>query len=306
MAAAPGNRWWESVLEWGEASPHAAAFDIDWSAPRLLLPILGTSFDDALRDGVLGVAFDGATGEIYITCYDRRLPLTPPSYRLLLARVDDDRAAELANSFAVSVFANAGVLKERLAHLAGEAGVREAIAAAVSAAGKDRDFLTRLHDVQVWRLDHWRLARKALTYRRFFEIADLICLRIEDAAVFAAVHARLLTLIREGKVDGIRIDHIDGLADPKEYLERLTPRGRRTALPPGREDPRGRRSLATRLAGRRHDGLRVHRCARHPVRRPPASGRNDPGLCRFRRRLAGLCRRGAGREAANPYRQPRC
>jgi len=64
MAAAPGNRWWESVLEWGEASPHAAAFDIDWSAPRLMLPILGTSFDDALRDGVLGVAFDGAAGVI--------------------------------------------------------------------------------------------------------------------------------------------------------------------------------------------------------------------------------------------------
>lgn len=222
MAAAPGNRWWESVLEWGEASPHAAAFDIDWSAPRLLLPILGTSFDDALRDGVLGVAFDGATGEFYITCYDRRLPLTPPSYSLLLARVDDDRAAELANSFAVSVFANAGVLKERLAHLAREAGVREAIAAAVSAAGNDRDLLARLHDEQVWRLDHWQLARKSLTHRRFFEIADLICLRVEDAAVFDAVHARLLSLIREGRVDGVRIDHIDGLADPKEYLERLT------------------------------------------------------------------------------------
>jgi (1->4)-alpha-D-glucan 1-alpha-D-glucosylmutase len=79
MAAVRGNRWWESVLEWGEASPRAKIFDIDWSAPRLLLPILGAPYDDALRDGVLGVAFDPAAGEFSLTCYDRPLPLTPPS-----------------------------------------------------------------------------------------------------------------------------------------------------------------------------------------------------------------------------------
>ena len=221
MAAAPGNRWWESVLEWGEASPHAAAFDIDWSAPRLLLPILGTPFDDALRDGILRVAFDKTTGEFFLTCYDRQLPLLPLSYGLLLARVDDDRVAALADAFAASAFANAGVLKEKLAGLADDDVCRAAIEAMVAAARSDPVFLRRLHDAQVWQLAHWRLAREALTYRRFFEIADLVCLRVEDAAVFDAVHARLLSLIGEGRVDGVRLDHIDGLADPKEYLERL-------------------------------------------------------------------------------------
>jgi len=221
MAAAPGNRWWESVLEWGETSPHAGVFDIDWSTPRLLLPILGTPYDDALRDGVLGVAFDSATGEFSLACYDRRLPLTPPSYGPLLARVDDDQVAALADAFAESSFANTGVLKEKLATMAGDDRCRRAIEAMVAAANADREFLDLLHLAQVWRLEHWRLAREALTYRRFFEIADLICLRVEDAAVFDAIHARLLSLIGEGRVDGVRLDHIDGLADPKKYLERL-------------------------------------------------------------------------------------
>ena len=221
MAAAPGNRWWESVLEWGAASPHAAVFDIDWSAPRLLLPILGTSFDDARRDGVLGVAFDETTGEFFLTCYDRRLPLTPPSYAMLLARVDEARIAGLAAAFAGSTAANANALQAKLADASRVPGCREAIVATVAAAAKDGDLLVQLHDAQVWQLAHWRLARERLTYRRFFEIADLICLRVEDAAVFEAVHARLLSLIHDGVVDGVRLDHIDGLADPKGYLERL-------------------------------------------------------------------------------------
>jgi len=78
-----------------------------------------------------------------------------------------------------------------------------------------------LHEAQVWRLAHWRAARETLTYRRFFEIADLVGLRVERASVFDDVHARLLELVAEGDVQGIRIDHVDGLADPESYLERL-------------------------------------------------------------------------------------
>jgi len=221
MAAAEGNSWWRSVLEWGTVSPYAAFFDIDWAAPRLLLPILGASYSEALQENAFGIAFDRTAGEFLFTCYDRRLPLTPPSYAGLLSQVDHDRVAQLASRFAASTIAGADSLKEELAALAGQDDCRNAIAAMVTAASGDRDFLDRLHQAQIWRLAHWRLAREELTYRRFFEISELVCLRVEDPVVFDAVHARLLRMIRNGGIAGVRLDHIDGLADPKGYLERL-------------------------------------------------------------------------------------
>ncbi len=78
-----------------------------------------------------------------------------------------------------------------------------------------------LHELQVWRLAHWRAARETLTYRRFFEIADLVGVSVERPHVFDDVHAKAIELIRDGAVDGLRLDHIDGLADPRQYLQRL-------------------------------------------------------------------------------------
>lgn len=82
--------------------------------------------------------------------------------------------------------------------------------------------LPRLLDAQWYRLAWWRLARTELNYRRFFTISDLIAVRVEDPEVFDATHATLLRLLREGVVDGLRIDHPDGLADPGGYLQRLS------------------------------------------------------------------------------------
>ena len=78
-----------------------------------------------------------------------------------------------------------------------------------------------MHEAQVWRAAYWRAAREGLTYRRFFEIADLVGVRVERPRVFDDVHRFLLDLVAEGHVQGVRLDHIDGLADPKTYLERL-------------------------------------------------------------------------------------
>ncbi|MEU5268389.1 alpha-amylase family glycosyl hydrolase [Streptomyces hygroscopicus] len=81
--------------------------------------------------------------------------------------------------------------------------------------------LPALLDAQWYRLGWWRLARTELNYRRFFTISELIAVRVEDPEVFRATHATLLELVREGVVDGLRIDHPDGLADPEGYLRRL-------------------------------------------------------------------------------------
>jgi (1->4)-alpha-D-glucan 1-alpha-D-glucosylmutase len=221
MATADGNRWWQSVLEWGQASPYATYFDIDWSAPKLILPLLGVSYGEALEDGTFGLAFDAATGGFGLTCYDRHLPLAPPSYGMLLSRTDDPVLADLAPRFAAVGVAQTDDLKRLLTKRASAPGGAAVIENLVAAAKRDTDLLHNLHEAQIWRLCHWRLAREALSYRRFFEIAELICLRVEDPVVFDAVHRRLFDLIASGQVAGVRLDHVDGLADPRSYLERF-------------------------------------------------------------------------------------
>jgi (1->4)-alpha-D-glucan 1-alpha-D-glucosylmutase len=221
MAASEENLWWRSVLEWGAESPFAGFFDIDWSAPKLLLPILGVPYGDALHDGALGVAFDAASGSFSFTCYDRHFPLSPPSYTLLLAMAGDEALAAIGHRFTSASRKQAESLKAELAAATADARLADAIFRAVSAVIADPDRLGVIHESQCWRLAHWRVGREALTYRRFFEIAALVGLRVEVPDVFDAVHARLLSMIRSGQVAGVRIDHIDGLADPQVYLDRL-------------------------------------------------------------------------------------
>lgn len=220
MAAVESNRWWRSVLEWGAASPHAAVFDIDWTAPKLLLPLLGAGYGGALEEGDFGLRFDRAAGGFRFRFYDRELPLTPPSYALVLQTSADPALAKLACRFAESTPGSAEALQRELAALASSPAQAASIAQAVAEAA-DAERLHAIHEAQVWRLAHWRLAREALSHRRFFEIAELIGLRVEDPDVFAKVHRRLFGLIGEGRVHGVRLDHVDGLSDPKGYLDRF-------------------------------------------------------------------------------------
>jgi (1->4)-alpha-D-glucan 1-alpha-D-glucosylmutase len=184
MAVSTANPWWRDVLKHGRESRYARHFDIDWEAPKLLLPVLGEPYGEALAKGALEIEIDERTGEPVFSYYDLRLPLAPHSVSLL-------PGAE-------------GLSPETLARV-----------------NADKELLHRIHEAQIWRLAYWRLAREALTYRRFFEISDLIGVRVEDPKVFADVHKLPLQLIREGVVQGLRIDHIDGLADPKAYLAQL-------------------------------------------------------------------------------------
>lgn len=220
MAASIGNPWWESVLEWGEVSPHAGKFDIDWRADRLLLPILGSGYAEALDGGLLGLAFHRNTGRLSMTIYEHALPLTPPSYRLMLEMVRAPEFASLAAAFGDCSAADSQALFAKLAQLGGGPH-GAALNAALDAINADAEAMHALHEAQIWRLAHWRLAREALTYRRFFEITGLIGLRVENAPVFDSVHARLFSEIKAGRIDSVRLDHIDGLADPKAYLEQF-------------------------------------------------------------------------------------
>ena len=215
MAAHELNPWWADVLEWGEQARHAQYFDIDWRAERLLLPTLGQPYQEALEAGELKVARQD--DRLVMTIYDRRLPLTPPSYGLVLGR--DERLSDLARSFAAATPAAGDDIRAAFS-----AAPEAAVAAAVEATNADRQALHRVHEAQVWRLGHWRLAREALTYRRFFEITDLVGVKVERPEVFEDVHRLIFELVETGRVDGLRVDHVDGLSDPEGYLRRLDER----------------------------------------------------------------------------------
>ncbi len=171
--------------------------------------------------GAFGLHFDAGDGGLTFTYDQLKLPLTPPSYANVLARAQGELFSEWARRFAVTTTQTSAELKAELAAAAQDQDVFRAIGQALGDVVQDVGALHDLHEMQIWRLTHWRAARETLTYRRFFEIADLVGLKVERPRAFEELHARLGELLNAGTVEGLRLDHIDGLADPKGYLERL-------------------------------------------------------------------------------------
>ncbi len=219
------NLTWLSLLEEGRASPFAHWFDVDWASPtpglagKILVPLLGAAYGEALASGALELRLD-AEGDLAVWAHaTHKLPVRPEDYAVVLGAASD--LASLA-----AAFGSAG--PERRAALRAELGRAAPLAAPALAAyrGRPGDLaswatLDALIARQHWRASKFNLDGDAINYRRFFTISDLAGLRVEDTAVFDATHRLLFELIAEGVLDGVRIDHIDGLRDPKAYALRL-------------------------------------------------------------------------------------
>ncbi|MEX0638002.1 MAG: malto-oligosyltrehalose synthase, partial [Burkholderiales bacterium] len=245
------NAWWMDVLENGPASAYAQYFDIDWHPVnadlegKVLVPALGEHYGNVLAGGELALAFEREAGTFALRYHEHRFPLDPRSYPAILKRAETllaDAEARAALSSLAAAFGHlpvraAGaaeaiaerardkeILKGRLARLAGRqpavATAVDAALAELNAAGP-RDALHELLEAQAWRLAYWRVASDEINYRRFFDINDLAALRMENEQVFEATHAFVLELCAAGTVDGLRVDHPDGLYDPAQYFRRL-------------------------------------------------------------------------------------
>jgi (1->4)-alpha-D-glucan 1-alpha-D-glucosylmutase len=214
MAASLENAWWRSVVEWGAESPFSRHFDIDWSR-RLTLPILGQPIDKTIEAEELSLVFDAGDGVLAVAYYDNRIPLSPASYLELPIAPE---ILELANKARPG---EARRFHEDLRTLLAPDEISQTLQPRLSELSRDRGLLRRLLDRQPWQLLYWQDAPRELSYRRFFEVTGLAGLRVEDAEVFEDSHRLILDLVRSGRVDGLRIDHIDGLADPRAYLDRL-------------------------------------------------------------------------------------
>ncbi len=222
MAAHLQNGWWHSVVEWGRSSEFAGHFDIDWQEP-LTLPFLGRCFEEELAAGKTRLTFDRERNCLAFEYYDALYPLNPASYPAALESCSPalDRLVAVAGMAEAS---NAAAFRSEIASAVETPSVAAALDGHLRRVSADKPFVERLHQMQSWRLTSWKTARDHLSYRRFFEIAGLVGLRVEDPAVFEATHRCALGLVEAGLVDGLRVDHIDGLADPEHYLHRLRER----------------------------------------------------------------------------------
>ena len=253
------NPWWNDVLENGQASPYAGYFDIDWWAPtrpenrgRVLLPLLGDLYGEVLERGELRVAWEEAA--FHVQYYDHRFPLDPKSYQAILepalepvsAALGADHDAVLEFQSILTAIRNLPghtehtpdrvterhrekeIIKRRIGTLlAKQPPIEEAITTSLSdlngTPGDARSFdaLDLMLASQPYRLAYWRVASDEINYRRFFDINALAALRTDREEVLRATHALILKIVAREGVTGLRIDHPDGLLDPKTYLDRL-------------------------------------------------------------------------------------
>ncbi len=241
MGIGSGNPWWQDVLEWGEASPYARFFDIDWNPLRsemrgkVLVPTLGDYYGRVLERGELEPVFDPAAGSFSIAYYDSRFPLATTTYGDFLALAAERLAGEawplraLAAEFGEAGHARAAELKNELAGVAADEATAKAIDAALAVyrVGRDEgatDRLDALLQKQHYRLSNWRVSADEINYRRFFDVNELAGVRVEDAEVLGQTHRFVFELIASGRVQGLRIDHVDGLFNPGGYCEFLQDR----------------------------------------------------------------------------------
>lgn len=258
MGIGPANPYWMDVLENGPSSVHARRFDIDWRPVKdelenkVLLPILGDQYGAVLEAGELRLVLEG--GAFTVRYYEHVLPINPRQYaRILRHRLPEleerlgkghpqlqellsiatacdnlPHRTEIEPAKVEERHREKEIIKRRLAALQEESPeIRDHLAAAVreynGRPGDPGSFdrLDALLDAHAYRVAHWRVAGEEINYRRFFDINELAAIRMEDPAVFAAAHRLVLGLYGAGKLQGLRIDHPDGLYDPREYFRRL-------------------------------------------------------------------------------------
>ena len=252
----PQNEWWMDVLENGPSSRFALFFDIDWDPlkealhNKVLLPVLGDQYGRVLERGDFHLRFE--EGGFYLTYYDWVFPLNPRTYHFLLRIAlqklgqysDEDMYLDLESILTALEYLpprtdtddekirerarEKEVIKRRISRLCRECPqVEEAIELAIKQiegrVGQPHSFdkLDKLLDAQAYRLSYWKVAAEEINYRRFFDVNDLAAIRVENPVVFDTIHKFIFELLENRSVTGLRIDHVDGLRDPKLYLTSL-------------------------------------------------------------------------------------
>ncbi|CAN7736912.1 malto-oligosyltrehalose synthase [Paraburkholderia sp. SIMBA_054] len=238
MGMSRHNAWWQDILEWGRHSAFARFFDVDWHSPdpalrgKVLMPVLGAAYGEELIAGRIALRFDADNGRFNIVYGEHECPVCPIDYAAILQSADRADLSALAERFTSITTQPADhpravegreALRE-FVRQNGTSAIEFVLEAYSPNEPVSRDRLHRLIERQHFRLAWWRTASDEVNWRRFFDISTLAAVRVERPEVFDAVHALIFRLYAEGVIDGVRIDHIDGLAEPREYTQRLRQR----------------------------------------------------------------------------------
>lgn len=215
MAADVANLAWAETLMLGPMAPSARLFDIDWRRGPLVLPVLGDTLHQTLRRDELKIRLDRQNGRFVIAYFDEAFPLRPKSVAAILRQADLGKPADAWRKLEAQPDAESLVAAQDMVRRLNDAHVTRV---ETTLAGLTLENILR---AQHWQLRHWRSASDRLSYRRFFNITQLVGVRVEDPHVFARTHRLVLDLIDDGSLDGLRIDHVDGLADPQAYVTKL-------------------------------------------------------------------------------------
>lgn len=243
MAIWAENPWWWDVLENGPSSRYAMYFDVEWDPPearvsnQVLIPVLGDQYGRVLEAGDIHLKYD--QGKFTIEYFEHRFPVDPRSLSSILAKAADQLKSDIL-TFLSEAFdrlpqstaidrpsaergnRNTAVLYTLLRRMAAQdPQVDRALRDAVYAINQDPDTLDTLLVLQNYRLAFWRITQRELGYRRFFDINSLIGMQMQDEQVFKDAHTLIFDWLTRGLVDGLRVDHPDGLRDPQEYFDRL-------------------------------------------------------------------------------------
>lgn len=233
MRIGNANPWWQDVLEWGLDSPYAHFFDIRWHSDdplldqQVLLPCLGEDYIDEVTSGRIQLDYDAGSARFLLRYGEQRFPVCPSSYGMILCHTECPELLALAPRFVelhhhpMARHLAQGLCQQAATLLVGPESEPGRLAALLASYREDWHSLHRLIEQQHYRLANWRVAADDINWRRFFDINELVGLRAEHPDVFRASHAYLLQLMEEGLIDGLRIDHVDGLADPRGYCRRL-------------------------------------------------------------------------------------
>lgn len=254
------NKWWTDVLENGRASRYASYFDIDWEPlkkelkGKVLVPILGDHYGNILTSGQFKFNFNRETGKLRLNYWEHEFPINPSSYPIFLehrievleSRLGSNNADFLEYLSIINVFKKLPGINEtstekifernrekdiasrRLADLCGKnrliSGFIQENLVDFQCRANDPISCNRIHNLleeQAYRLAYWRVSIDVINYRRFFDVNHLIGLKTENPLVFTSTHSLILDLIEQEKIDGLRIDHPDGLLEPTNYFKTL-------------------------------------------------------------------------------------
>jgi malto-oligosyltrehalose synthase/4-alpha-glucanotransferase len=235
MAFHSQNEWLMDVLEKGQLSPYVSFFDIDWNSKlhqgRVMVPFLGSTLEDVVQKGELQLT-SKETG-LFLQYYDSLFPIHPRSYDTVTHAVINNaqlsrwqlQLEALLETNDTSLFRDRWVeTKNQWITLQKDNAVKTDTEQALKNINSNKQLLLQIANEQIYALCHWQETDYQINYRRFFTVNGLICLNIQNQQVFDQYHKLVHTLLKAGVFQGLRIDHIDGLYDPTQYLERLQQR----------------------------------------------------------------------------------